>query len=51
MELGNTQPTSTAANSGNGGATSHINLSTPAGWALLYFFASVAIIGLLFLTV
>ena len=36
---------------GKDSARNHINFSTPAGWALLYWFAAVAIIGFMFLTV
>lgn len=50
MQLGSVSPISDAA-SAKQDTGSHINLSTPAGWALLYFFASVVILGLLFLNV
>lgn len=32
-------------------STGHLNLSTPAGWTTLYFFASVVILGILLLNV
>lgn len=31
--------------------STHINFSTPAGWALIWWFLSVVIIGALFLSV
>lgn len=44
MDLGNT-----AKDKNDPGM--HLNFSTPAGWAMFYFFASVAILGVLFFTV
>ena len=42
-------PISSAPSAGK--ASSHINLSTPAGWALLYWIIAVGIIAFLFFTV
>lgn len=48
---GSSTPISNAANASNAGAGSHINLSTPAGWAMLYFALSVVILSILFFSV
>lgn len=50
MNLGSVSPISDAA-SAKDNAGSHINLSTPAGWAMLYWVAAVVILSLLFLNV
>lgn len=52
MSLGSSStPISNAASGTNSGASNHINLSTPAGWAMLYFFVSVAILSIMFFSV
>lgn len=48
MSMGSVSPISDAA-SNKANAGSHINLTTPAGWAMLYFFAAVVILGIMFL--
>lgn len=50
MTMGNVSPLSDAS-SQQGNASGHINFSTPAGWAMFYFAASVVILGILFFTV
>lgn len=50
MTMGSVSPIQDAA-SAKDKAGSHINLSTPAGWALLYFVVACVILGLLFLNV
>lgn len=52
MSLGaSSTPISNAAAGSNSGASTHINLSTPAGWAMLYFVVSVIILSIMFFSV
>lgn len=50
MQLGNNSPLADASQQ-QGNAGNHINFSTPAGWAMFYFVASIVILGILFFTV